>query len=118
MLNVGVNQTCAVYDIPYGPATNDPFYRGQMIRAMEEAVTVSNAEGIDLTQDDLDRAVTLLSTLGATLSPSMRQDVLAGRKTEAPLFAGTVLELAAKHGIDTPVNRFYYEKLTELDAKV
>jgi 2-dehydropantoate 2-reductase len=38
----------------------------------------------------------------------MVQDVEAGRATEVDLFAGTVLEIAERHGIDVPVNRTLY----------
>ena len=35
----------------------------------------------------------------------MLQDVLAKRKTEVDLFAGTVIELGKKHNIQTPYNQ-------------
>jgi 2-dehydropantoate 2-reductase len=42
-----------------------------------------------------------LSPQGKT---SMLQDVEAGRKTEVEIFAGTVIELGLKYGIETPIN--------------
>ena len=41
----------------------------------------------------------------------MRQDSKAGRKTEVVLFAGTICELGKKHGIATPVNDIFLEKI-------
>jgi 2-dehydropantoate 2-reductase len=45
----------------------------------------------------------------------MRQDVEARRISELELFAGTVLEYGKKHGIDTPVNREIFDRITELE---
>jgi ketopantoate reductase len=33
------------------------------------------------------------------------------------LFAGTVLKLAAKHGIDTPVNKRFYEDIRKTESR-
>jgi 2-dehydropantoate 2-reductase len=47
----------------------------------------------------------------------MRQDLEAGRVTEVDLFAGTVLELSKKHGIDCPVNRMLYDRIREMKSR-
>ena len=44
------------------------------------------------------------------------QDAIARRKSEVELFAGTVLRLAAKHGLPAPVNAFYYRRIREIEA--
>ena len=61
----------------------------------------------------LGRSYELLSELKPDGYPSMRQDALAGRKTEVELFAGTVVRLAEKHGISVPVNASYYKRIRE-----
>jgi 2-dehydropantoate 2-reductase len=45
----------------------------------------------------------------------MQQDVEAGRKTEVELFAGTVIRLAEKHGLDVPVNRALYDEICAIE---
>ena len=50
--------------------------------------------------------------------PSMRQDGMAGRKTEVDMFAGTVIKIAEKHGMDAPVNRFIYKKVKEMESEL
>jgi 2-dehydropantoate 2-reductase len=45
----------------------------------------------------------------------MRQDVEARRPSEVELFSGTVLSLAQKHGMNTPVNRELYARITEME---
>jgi ketopantoate reductase len=50
MLNVGVNQTCAVYEVPYRGVQTPGKIREIYLAAMEEARACANAEGIDLTE--------------------------------------------------------------------
>ena len=47
--------------------------------------------------------------------PSMRQDGLAHRRSEVALFAGTVLNKAEKLGLDVPVNRELFRRITEME---
>lgn len=112
MLNVGVNQACAVYATNYGGVQKDGPVRADMIAAMEEARAVAGAHGILLTREELDAWVALIDTLSPEGEPSMRQDTRAGRSTEVGIFAGEVRRLGAKYGIATPKNDFFYEKLT------
>ncbi|MDD3214450.1 MAG: ketopantoate reductase family protein [Eubacteriales bacterium] len=116
MLNVGVNQTLAVFGPNYGALQREGPQRETMIAAMREVINLSRYEGVNLTADDLDYWLTLLSTLNPEGKASMRQDVEAMRPSEVGLFAGTVLALAHKHGIDTPVNRMLWERVQEIEA--
>ncbi len=58
----------------------------------------------------------LADTLDPDGMPSMRQDGLAKRYSEVDLFSGTVLEKAAKHGIDVPVNRELNRRIKEIES--
>ena len=57
MLNVGINQTCMVYGGTYGTAS-EPGGEQQrcFVAAMREALAVARAEGVDVTEEDLERA--------------------------------------------------------------
>ncbi|MCE5342036.1 MAG: ketopantoate reductase family protein [Eubacteriales bacterium] len=116
MLNVGVNQTVAVLGPNYGTLQQEGPQRDTMIAAMREVIDLSRLEGVNLTQADLDYWLGILATLNPEGKPSMRQDVEAGRPSEVGLFAGTVLALARKHGLDTPVNRMLLERVNEIEA--
>jgi 2-dehydropantoate 2-reductase len=117
MLNVGVNQAVAVFEGDYGTVQREGPARDAMIAAMREALALSRAEGVDLTEEDLAYWLKVLSTLNPGGKPSMRQDLEAGRYSEVVLFAGTVLELGAKHGIDCPVNRMLYDRIKEIENR-
>lgn len=116
MLNVGANQTCMVHNTTYGGATkegSDAF--NDMVAAMREVIAVAQAEGVDLTEDDLQAVLKILRGLNPDGLPSMQQDALAGRKSEVNLFAGTLLEIASRHGIAAPVNERYMARIREME---
>lgn len=117
MLNVGVNQTVAVYQSNYGEVQKEGPARDMMIAAMREVIALSENEGVNLTEEDLAYWLDVLSKLSPTGKPSMAQDVEAKRPTEVGLFAGTVLEFGAKHGIPTPINQELYDRLKLIESK-
>ena len=116
MLNVGVNQVVMVREGSYGTVQAPGAAREQMIAAMREVIALSRLEGVPVTEDDLEYYVGLIDTLSPDGMPSMRQDGLARRKSEVELFSGTVLRLAAKHGLDVPVNRELYDAVRRMEA--
>ncbi|TJX13444.1 ketopantoate reductase family protein [Tissierella creatinini] len=117
MLNVGVNQVVMIYEGTYGTIHQPGEARELMIAAMREVIPLANAENVGVTEKDLEDYVALVDTLDPKGMPSMRQDGLAGRKTEVELFSGTVLKLGKKHGIPTPVNQKIYDRVREMEKE-
>lgn len=117
LLNVGVNQSCMVYETSYAGVLEEGEARDNMLKAMREVLTVGQAEGIALGEADLQRALAVTASLKPDGYPSMRQDAIAHRATEVDLFAGTIMELAAKHNIEVPINRMYYQKIKQLERE-
>ena len=115
MLNVGINQTCMVYECSYREALENKYYYKSLLGAMNEVIAVGQAEEINLSQKDIDFYIDVLHTLDPNGYPSMRQDALAKRKSEVELFAGTVIKMGEKHSIAVPVNQFYYEKIYDME---
>lgn len=111
MMNVGVNQTAAVYLCNYGGLQEEGPARDTMIAAMSEVIPLSVTEGVPLTEEDLFYWLKVLGSLRPEGKPSMQQDIEAGKETEVELFSGTVLELGRKYGISSPVNESLYQKL-------
>ena len=117
MLNVGVNQTCMAYETNYGGALREGSEANEtMLAAMREVIALANAEGIHLTETDLDEYIAILRTLSPEGMPSMRQDGVSRRPSEVEMFAGTVIPMAARHGIPVPANTFLYEKIKKIEA--
>ncbi len=114
MMNVGFNQVITYFEGMNETVQKPGEARDMLIAAMREARAIANAKGIELTDKDLEEYVALGDSLAPTSMPSMRQDALAGRPTEVELFAGVVLSLGKKFGIETPVNAKLYEVLKKL----
>ena len=113
MLNVGINQTCMVYDTTYSGALLEEQARKEMFAAMREVLVIAGAEGISLTEEDFDFYVNIIGKLNPDGYPSMRQDALAKRPSEVEMFAGTVCRIAEAHGIRVPVNSRYLAVIRE-----
>ncbi|MFN2125812.1 MAG: ketopantoate reductase family protein [Candidatus Promineifilaceae bacterium] len=105
MINVGINQASAVLGAPYGVFQQDAGAQAIMESLMREAIAVANAEGVALSEADLQGWYDFLNTLSPHGKTSMLQDVEAGRKTEVELFGVKVVELGRKHSIPTSVNQ-------------
>ncbi|MDD2190764.1 MAG: ketopantoate reductase family protein [Eubacteriales bacterium] len=111
MLNVGVNQTAAVYLCGYGGLQQEGEARDIMIAAMREVIPISEKAGIPLTEEDLSYWLGVLDALNPEGKPSMQQDMEAGKTTEVELFSGTVIALGQKYGISAPVNEYLYNEV-------
>jgi 2-dehydropantoate 2-reductase len=117
MLNVGVNQTVAVYEGNYGYIQREGEARDTMVSAMREVIALSEKAGTSLTEADLSYWLKILSTLNPQGKPSMSQDMEARRYSEVELFAGEVLELGKRYGISTPVNRKLYDRIKFIEGQ-
>ncbi len=117
MLNVGVNQTCLAYSTNYAGTLAEGTEENRIfLAAMQEVITLANAYGILLSQEDLEYYVKIIGTLSPTGVPSMRQDGIAKRYSEVEMFAGTVRRMAKEKGIDVPANDLLYKKIKEIEA--
>ncbi|NLP48212.1 MAG: ketopantoate reductase family protein [Clostridiales bacterium] len=116
MLNVGINQVLAVFGDTYIDAQSPGETQDVMLAAMREVIPLAHKEGVDLSEADIPYWIGIINTLNPQGKPSMRQDVEAKRPSELEMLGGTVLRLAQKHAIETPVNKMLYERLKEIEA--
>jgi 2-dehydropantoate 2-reductase len=117
LCNTGCNQTAMVFQGGYGLLQKPGKPRNIMVGAMHEVMKVANAEGVPLSEEDVRTWVSIIDGFPPEGEPSMRQDGKAHRKSEVELFAGTIRRLGRKHGIDTPVNDWLYEKVHEMESQ-
>lgn len=115
MMNVGINQASAVLGATYGVFHKVKEARELLLAASREVLRISGAAGIGLKEADMDKYIAVLNTLAPDGKTSMLQDVEAHRKTEVEIFAGTVIELGRKYGIDTPVNDVLYKMIRTIE---
>lgn len=105
MINVGINQTSAVLNAPYGVFQTSQEARELMDSAMREVVAIAAAAKIHIYDEDIENWYSFLSQLSPQGKTSMLQDVEAKRKTEVEMFAGKMIELGKIYAIPTPVNQ-------------
>lgn len=102
LMNVTCNTITSLCRAPYGAFNHDVL--NDLVRdASKEVIAVANAEGIALTPQMCEDNINIMLTIDPKGKTSMFQDVEAKRKTENQWFCGTVVELAKKHGIETPI---------------
>ncbi len=118
LCNTGCNQAAMVFECGYGGLQQPGKTRDTMIAAMREVATVARAEGVPLSEEDVQSWVGLIDTFPIDGEPSMRQDGKAHRKSEVELFAGTIRRLAAKHGIAVPVNDWLYSQIQQMEKDI
>ncbi len=116
MLNVGVNQVVMINEGNFDSIQSPGPQRDLVIAAMREVMDLAKEENINLTEEDFKFYLNLVDSLDPNGMPSMRFDGLHKIRSEVDIFAGTVLKLGKKHGIDTPVNKEIYNKIKEIEA--
>jgi len=97
-------------DMALSPLTA-PVVRG----AMAEVVAVANAVGVQLPVS-IDRRIAGAARVGAHKT-SMLQDLEAGRPLEIDALTGSVVELAERVGVETPILKTIYASTKLLEAQ-
>ena len=105
VLNVGINQTQAVFNANYGEVQKSETMLNFCKELMLEAVAVAEAENISGTETMTDYAMKIILSMPGNVKTSMLQDIQSHRLTEVDAFAGAVVAKAEKHGIPVPRNR-------------
>ena len=107
-VNIFSNQTSAVLNMTFGELKRNVQFIEFAKKLINEVRTVAEKIGIQNTENlerDALRCLSLMSDGGKT---SMLQDILAGRKTEADIFAGEIIRLGKVYGVETPCNSVLY----------
>ena len=117
MLNVGTNQISAVLNANFHHMYTNPYIRQIITETMMEVVALANAKGIALSHADIDAALAAGEASPVPEgSPSMNQDMVAGRKTEVEMFAKRVCEMGSELGIPTPMNHMLYLEIRAMEV--
>ncbi len=91
----------------------------QILRlAMEEIQKVGKAEGVDLTEEALERAFRVALSMNPQMKCSLHLDLEQQRRLEIDSLSGTVARLGTTHGIRTPVHETIFALLKVHDDLV
>lgn len=113
--NAPFNAVCALTRRTAGEALEVPELEALLRAAMREVVEVARAEGVEIRDSAIDRNIEVTRTGHRATVPSMLQDVLRGRPTEAHALQGAVIERARRHAIATPVLGMLFALLLGLE---
>lgn len=117
MINVGVNQLCALTGLRLKEIRNNDILKRQLKDLIKEVEIIAEAEGITNHRKIYNEALHFLLEELEDANPSMLQDIKAKRGTEIEIFAGEIIKLGQKHNIPTPLNREIYNKIKQLEQK-
>lgn len=102
LVNVGINPVTALGSVRNGRLQSGPG-RDLLVRAIEEAQTVAEAEGFAI-NTPVERALEVVEATAQNRS-SMLRDVVSDSRTEIDALNGAIVDRAESHDIAVPVNR-------------
>lgn len=115
MVNVAINQVCTANNLTFKEVKKSMILVEEMKKLLMEVKLIAEKEGINNSQKLYDDTIKFLIEDFEDATPSMLQDLRAGRKTELNIFAGEVIRLGKKHNIQTPANKKIYETIKTLE---
>ena len=89
-----------------------------MVEALAECQKVAEAAGFPPRPQAREGVQAMLTEPGSVNSPSMRQDMVAGRRTEAEAIVGDMLSRARALGVATPLLRIAHTRLQVHENRV
>jgi 2-dehydropantoate 2-reductase len=95
-----------------GPIRSNPLTREFLIDLAREVVAVGRAHGVNLPADYAEQRMAFFDSWPAEMTASMHHDLQAGKPLELRWLSGGVVELGAKVGVPTPMNRAVRDILT------
>ena len=104
LINVGINAITALTGIKNGQLLDLEASRNISCTAVQEAISVAKALGIEINEDAPDQVFKVAQATAANRS-SMGQDVDNRRQTEISAINGFIVSEAKKLGIEAPINQ-------------
>ncbi|MDD2563717.1 MAG: 2-dehydropantoate 2-reductase [Salinivirgaceae bacterium] len=116
-ISICVSGLLAVSKTTYGEMRTLKETRQMMIDLLNEVYQVSQKVGIQLEEGFLDKTISFIDTYPYDSTSSLTRDVWEGKPSEIEYQNGTVVQLGAKYGVETPVNRFIYNCILPMELK-
>jgi 2-dehydropantoate 2-reductase len=95
-----------------GPIRSNPLTRQFLFDLAREVVAVGRAHGVNLPADFVEQRIPFFDQWPAAMTTSMHHDLQGGKPLEVRWLAGSVVDLGAKVGVPTPMNRAVRDILT------
>ncbi len=114
-INVGINALTATLACKNGELLTLPGIDVRMRAAVDEAMRIARAEGIEV-MDDPYRATRIVCSKTAENVSSMLQDVRNKRRTEIDAINGAIVVRGSNYRIKTPENSLLCRQVQEIEA--
>ena len=108
IVNCAYNAISALGRSKYIVMTEDPPTRALMCAAVEEAIAVAQAAGVQLPDPNLLESTINLAQSMKNATSSTAQDIVRGKRTEIDALNGYVFRRGQQLGIPVPVNQTLY----------
>jgi 2-dehydropantoate 2-reductase len=112
-----VSGLLAVAGTTYGELRELKETRQLMIQVLDEIFQLSQKIGIQIESDFVNKAVAFIDSFPYDSTSSLTRDVWDGKPSEIEYQNGTVVKLAEKYEVETPVNRFIYHCILPMELK-
>lgn len=116
IINNGVNPLSAVTRLDTRSLTGHPAFTKVVYQLMQETASAARADGIELSQADVDEMYQLICQFDA-IKTSMLVDREKGRPLELDEISGAVLQRSERLGIAAPYTEFVYSLVQNIIAQ-
>lgn len=106
MANIAISAVSGITGLNIGQIFNEHLADAVSYAALEEAIAVANASGVDLSVDEAHEILGKIAGPNGTPGnkSSLRVDIENSRPSEIDYINGAVVALGKKHGVAVPVN--------------
>lgn len=116
-LNMFSNPVSAILNMTFGELKTNKNFIELAKNICKEVCQVAQKKGVKNLENFEAEALSSLELMCDEGKTSMLQDILAKRKTENEIFAGEMIKLGEKYGVETPYSRVLYELVKVLEEK-
>jgi len=107
----------AVARSPLGEIRQLDETRAMMVDLILEICALADTMAIDMETDFLPKTMGFIDNLPPETTFSMARDIWDGNPSELDYLNGAVVQLATKHQVEVPINKFVYNILKPLELK-
>ncbi len=118
LANIAISPTSAIANMTIKQVFAVPELRETAFEALDEAVEVARAEGVELNAAETREVINQIAGPTGTgdNKSSLCVDIINRRPCEIDVISGAVVQLGRKHGIPTPVNKTLVAAVKALES--
>jgi 2-dehydropantoate 2-reductase len=113
----GVSGVGAVARGTFGEIRQCSATRDLVRELMQEVAAVAVSQGINVSEDVVDRKMAVVDTMPASGTSSMQRDIIAGRPSELETIVGAIIRLGNRGNVPTPAANCIYGSLILQESK-